>query len=167
MAENKQDQRMTHGVYSLLRKGKMPSLRGIRRAKKDANDLEIALRKHYGGKAGELTPPQEALAHTIMQMYRVSRLIELFINQTGVPMRPGPLKEGELELQPVLAKNYIAYANTMRQNLMALEQLQDTDRPPDFDVVTYARKTCATDAGPGQAEGEKDDDEKEKDNGQD
>ena len=131
-----------HGVYSFLEKGKMPSIRGIRKVRKYADELEQDLKDYYGNDKGELTPGQEMLIRSTMQSFKVQLLVELHLNKIGIPMKPAELRRGVLELQPVLAKSYLAYANTVRQNILALEGLQAREKDTG-NIVDIGRKLCS------------------------
>jgi hypothetical protein len=106
------------GVVPWIRDGTLPKGRGSWRLKKFVRDLEKRLFDSLGG-LENCTPQQEILARTTIRALGVLLLAERFIEKHG-PLRKDLFDKGILDLQPVLGKSYIAYMNTIRQNLLAL-----------------------------------------------
>jgi len=127
-----------HGIYSWLRTGRInPSIRGFRKLQHYLKDLERDLIDLQGG-PHKLTAAQEILIKTTIEAYAVVLLAGIYCKREGV-LRPDKLKEGILELQPVLSHQFLAFMNTIRQNLVAL----GLDRKKVDDVIdlgTYLEK---------------------------
>lgn len=107
-----------HGIYTWVRHGQLPSIRGKRKVHKILEELEAGLIADYGGTEG-ISTSQEILIRSTVKVLGVPFLIELFINKYG----PVIIKEKGIELHPILSKNYLAFFNTIRQNLLALKEL--------------------------------------------
>lgn len=73
-----------------------------------------------------ISTSQEILIRSTVKALGVPFLIELFINKYG----PIIIKGRAIELHPILSKNYLAFFNTIRQNLLALKEL-GKDRTDD------------------------------------
>jgi len=116
------------GVVPWIRDGKLPKGRGSWRLKKFIRDLEKNLFDSLGG-LENITPQQEILARSTIRALGVLLLAERYIEKHG-PLRKDLFDKGILDFQPVLGKSYIAYMNTIRQNLLALglekKQIEET-----------------------------------------
>lgn len=107
-----------HGLTPWIKQGQLPSGRGMAKIKKHLADIQDRLIDSLGG-VKEITPQQEILAHSTIKGLGVMLLVELYINKEG-PIRKDLLRRGIVELQPVLGKSYVAFLNSIRQNLLAL-----------------------------------------------
>lgn len=107
-----------HGIYTWIKHGQLPSIRGKRKIQKVLEELEEGLIADYGGPEG-ISTSQEILIRSTVKALGVPFLIEMFINKYG----PIIIKGRAIELHPILSKNYLAFFNTIRQNLLALKEL--------------------------------------------
>jgi len=108
-----------HGIYSFLRTGKInPSLRGFKRIQKYLRDIERDLIADMGG-PDNLTAGREVLVKSTVQAYGVLLLAGAYTQRYSI-LNPVQARRGVIELQPVLGKQYIAFLNTVRQNLALL-----------------------------------------------
>lgn len=110
---------ITHGVHTWLRTGKInPSIRGFKRIQKYLRDVEKDLIADLGGPEN-ITVAQELLIKSTIQAQGVLLLAGAFSQKYSI-LRPDMAKRGILELQPVLGKQFCAFLNTIRQNLIVL-----------------------------------------------
>lgn len=105
-----------HGITTWLRTGRLnPSIRGHKKLERYLIELEKDLIKQVG----ELTPAKEILIKSTLEAFGVFILASVYCKKHGV-LRPDCLSQGVIELQPVLGKQFLAFLNTLRQNLVAL-----------------------------------------------
>jgi hypothetical protein len=109
---------MKTGVERWVKSGQMPTGRGFEKVKRYIRDVEIRLIDALGG-VKTITPQQEILIRGTIKALGVCYLVELYINREG-PVIKHLLKRGIVELQPCLGKSYLAFLNTIRQNVTAL-----------------------------------------------
>jgi hypothetical protein len=108
---------------------------------------------------GKLSPGARALIRGTCEAEGVVMLIGLYLRKNGV-LDNRAAKRGTLELTPLLSKSWLAYQNTIRQNVLALEQLKASrghnHEGPDLNAirVEYEVQTDAVAAqdGPGSAQ---------------
>ena len=110
---------ITHGIRSFLRTGRIsPSVRGFRRIRRYLKEIERRLVSDLGG--GEnLTAAQEILVKSTLQAFGVVLLTAAYSERHSI-FREDKMREGTLELQPVFSNQYLAFINTIRQNLALL-----------------------------------------------
>jgi hypothetical protein len=108
-----------HGIYTWIKHGQLPSLRGKRKIQKALEELERGLIADYGGPEG-ISTSQEILIRSTVKALGVPFLIEMFINKYG----PLIQRSKSIELHPVLSRNYLSFLNTIRQNLLSLKELK-------------------------------------------
>ena len=110
---------VSHGIYSWLKTGKVnPSIRGFRKIQTYIREIEKDLVNDLGGEEN-LTAAQEVLVKSTIEAYGVLLLSMAYCRRHTI-FRPDKLKEGVLELQPVLGHQTLAFLNTLRQNLVVL-----------------------------------------------
>jgi len=109
----------THGVYSWLQTGRInPSIRGYKKLQKYLEGMEKNLIDDQGG-LENMTAAKEILIKATIEAYGVLFLASMYCKREGI-LRPDKMKRGIIELQPVLGHQFIAFMNTIRQNLLAL-----------------------------------------------
>ena len=109
----------THGVYSWLQTGRInPSIRGYKKLQKYLEGMEKGLIDDSGG-LENMTAAKEILIKATIEAYGVLFLASIYCKREGI-LRPDKMKRGIIELQPVLGHQFIAFMNTIRQNLLAL-----------------------------------------------
>jgi len=107
-----------HGVDGLIKRGRLPSLRGKRRVQKALDELEAGLVKELGGWKN-ISPQQEIILRSTLTCHAVVLLTQLFINKYG-PLRPDQARRGVLCYHPLLERTLATYINTARLNLEKL-----------------------------------------------
>jgi len=107
-----------HGVDGLIKRGRLPSLRGKRKVQKALNEIEAKLVAELGGWE-DISPQQEILLRSTMTCYAVVLLTQLFVNKYG-PLRPDEARKGVLSYHPLLERTLATYINTCRLNLEKL-----------------------------------------------
>lgn len=119
-AKNQEKSLVKHtGIYSWLRTGKInPSIRGYKRLQKYLSDIERDLIAEQGGPEN-MTTAKEVLIKATVQAYGVLLLAGSYTKKYSI-LRPDSARKGILELQPVLGHQFIAFLNTIRQNLVVL-----------------------------------------------
>jgi hypothetical protein len=68
---------------------------------------------------GGMTASKEILIKSTVEAFGVLLLAAMYCKRAGV-IRPDMARHGVIELQPVLGKQFLAFLNTVRQNLVAL-----------------------------------------------
>jgi hypothetical protein len=112
-------ERPSHGVYSWLRTGKVnPSIRGHRRIQRYLREIKADLIKDLGGPEN-LTAAKEVLVEATIQAYGVLLLATAYTARYSI-LDPVQARRGILSAQPILSHQFVAFMNTIRQNLMAL-----------------------------------------------
>jgi len=149
-----------HGVYIWLRDGRIsPSVRGYKRMRRYLREMERSLFEMQGG-PDRVTPAKEILIKSTIEAYGVLLLASIFCREHGV-VRPDRLKEGVVELQPVMGAQFLAFMNTCRQNLVTLgmdgrkaDDILDLGRYIEIkDNEKRKHKDKAPKSGMGEAEG--------------
>jgi hypothetical protein len=114
---------ITHGLGFFLRTGRIsPTVYGHRRLQEYLRDMERALVEEQGG-AKQLSIKEELLIKSSMEAYGIILLAAMYCKKHGV-LEPKKLKDGIIDLQPILSRSMIAYQNTLRQNLLALSGMK-------------------------------------------
>jgi len=114
-----QDKRLSHGIYSWLKTGRInPSIRGYKKLQRYLEDIEKNLIDDLGGPEN-LTAAKEILIKGTIEAYGVVFLATMYCKKYSI-LRPDKARKNVLELQPVLGHQFIAFMNTIRQNLIAL-----------------------------------------------
>ncbi len=112
-----------HGINTFLRSKKInPSIQGYRRLQDHLLSMENSLIREQCD-AGMLTAREEILIKGLVESYGVVLLGSMFVKKYGV-LSPSKAKHGELEFQHILGKSMVAYQNTIRQNILALESIR-------------------------------------------
>jgi hypothetical protein len=119
------------GISTWLRTGKVnPSIRGHKKLQKYLRDIEADLIKDLGGRES-LTTAQEILVKATIEAYGVLLLAVMYCKKYSV-LRPDQARKGIIELQPVLGHQFLAFLNTLRQNLVALGLGKKADETLDL-----------------------------------
>lgn len=95
--------------------GKLPTVTGRRALNRYLNGVERDLM----AATPRMNVKKELLIKQVVRTEGLMRLTELYLQSRG-PVNPGPLARGEIELQPVITKNYISFMNAQRQAILAL-----------------------------------------------
>ena len=117
--KNRKELKAKHGIYSWIKTGRInPSIRGYKKLQQYLKDMESSLIDLQGGPE-ELTASKEILIKATIEAYGVLLLASIYCKREGI-LRPDLLKKGIVELQPVLGRQFLAFLNTLRQNLVVL-----------------------------------------------
>jgi len=136
--KNKKKTKAKHGIYFWLKMGRVnPSIRGYKKLQRYLEDMERDLIDLQGGPE-KLTAAKEILIKATIEAYGVLLLASIYCKRDGI-LRPDLLKKGIVELQPVLGRQFLAFLNTLRQNLLALG-LDKKEADEVFDLQEYARE---------------------------
>jgi len=109
----------THGTYPWLQRGEIkPSVRGFKQLRKHVRDVKMALIDDQGGMEN-MSAAKEILMNATIEAYGFILIAAAYCKDAGV-IRPDLAKKDIIELQPVLGTQYLAFTNTIRQNLLAL-----------------------------------------------
>jgi len=128
-----------HGVYSWLDQKRInPSIRGHRKIQAYLEAMESQLQDMQGG---SMTAAKQILIKSTVEAYGVILLTSVYCKDAGI-LRPDKKKKGVIELQPVLGKQFLAFTNTIRQNLLALG-LDKKEAEDVLDLDTYIKQRDA------------------------
>jgi len=92
------------GLYSWVNSKRLPRGRAFAKIRRELTLLREDLIRQHGGE--KITPAALILVDSIVEALGVQKLLGLYI-----------------ELNPILAKNWISYGNTVRQALIALKEI--------------------------------------------
>ena len=128
-----------HGIHTWLDKGRInPSIRGHKKLQRYLEDMESQLKDMQGG---SMTAAKQILIKSTIEAYGVILLASVYCKEAGI-LRPDKKKEGVIELQPVLGKQFLAFMNTIRQNLLALG-LDKVEAEEVLSLETYIKQRDA------------------------
>ena len=106
---------LKHGGHSFAASGKVPSVKGVRKLKKDLEQLRTDLEK--------ITPKMNVKKALIIgQICKAEGfilLIELYLKKAGI-LKPSRLKAGVIDVQPALGTTYLQLLNNQRSALALL-----------------------------------------------
>jgi len=108
------------GLYSWVKSKRLPRARAFIKIRRELSILGDDLVQQHGGE--KITPDALILVDSIVEALGVQKLLGLYIRKYGV-IDEQSAKAGRLELNPILAKNWISYGNTVRQALLALKEI--------------------------------------------
>jgi len=130
-----------HGIGTFLRSKKInPSIQGYKRLQNHLLSMENTLILEQCD-PGMLTAREEILIKGLVEAYGVVLLGSMFVKKYGV-LSPAAEKKGELQYQPILAKSMVAYQNTIRQNILALESIrrESGNKKPVISEAEFVRE---------------------------
>lgn len=150
--QKKRKSGVKHGIHFWLGEGRInPSIRGYKKLQKYLEDMESELIDLQGGRE-KLTAAQEILIKGTIEAYGVILLASMHCKKEGI-LRPDKAEKGIIELQPVLGQQFLAFLNTVRQNLLALG-LEKKKTNDVLDVYSYIEKRDQEKQG--ESQGKKD-----------
>lgn len=136
MTNKEKKKKVKHGIHTWLDKGRInPSVRGYRKLQKHLEDMESQLQDMQGGK---VTAAKRILIKSTVEAYGVILLASVYCKDAGI-LRPDKRKAGVIELQPVLGNQFLAFMNTIRQNLLALG-LDKVEADDVMDLEQYIKQ---------------------------
>jgi hypothetical protein len=133
--------RAKHGIHSWVDSKRLPRGRAFTKTRRELGALRMALIERRGGDE-KITPEELILIDSVIEALGVQKLLGLYVKQYGV-VDGQSARRGRLELSPILSKNWIGYANVVRQAILALESLKRNAQGP---VLTPAELIAAIDA---------------------
>jgi len=151
--------RAKHGIHSWVDSKRLPRGRAFVKTRRELGQLRTALIERRGGDE-KITPEELILIDSVIEALGVQKLLGLYVKQYGV-VDGQSAKRGRLELSPILSKNWIGYANVVRQAILALESLKrDAGEPAltieqiirEVDAEEEAKAREAAAGGPGNAQ---------------
>ena len=112
-------EKIKHGAYLWIKDKRIhPSIAGHQRLRKYLKDIEKDLIRQHTGSDG-LTPSQEIMIRTTIEAYGFILLGAIYCKRDGI-LNPSLLEKGIVSFQPVLSNQFIAFMNSIRQNLIFL-----------------------------------------------
>lgn len=145
----------THHIYSFLDRRRLPKGRAFTRTRRELAQVRDELIAENGGEGATTTA--RVLIDNVCEGLAVQKLIGMYLRQYGI-LDGQAAAAGRVELAPVLGKNFVSYANMVRQGIMALEELKKGRQvPPQAEIeailTSYSRADSPGEAGPeGQGE---------------
>jgi hypothetical protein len=109
-----------HYLYSWVSKKSLPSRWAFKVIRQELGRMRADLIAEYGG--DKVSPQAIILIDSVVEALGVQKLQGLYIRKAGI-IRQDSLKAGNLELHSMLGRSWVAYANVVRQGLMALKEL--------------------------------------------
>jgi len=127
-----------HGLYSWIDSKRLPRGRAFQKVRRELGRLREELVQAHGGDA--ISPDARILVDSVIEGLGVQKVLGMYVREYGV-IDGRAAKRGQLELMPILAKNWVSYGNTVRQGLLALKEIekgrQDTGAE---DVLAYVAR---------------------------
>lgn len=150
-----------HGVYSWLRSKRGTTDRASKATIREVGKLMGEFEAEHTVD-GKISPGARALIMGTCEAEGVVMLIGTYLRKYGV-LDNRAAKRGTLELTPLLSKSWLAYQNTIRQNVLALEQLKASRGHGadglDLNAIRAEYEVQPAEDGPGSAqEGQRPDD---------
>lgn len=111
--------RIKHSAYLWIKDKRIhPSIAGHRKLRKYLRDIERDLISQYTGSDG-LTPAKEIMIKSVIEAYGFILLGAVYCKRDGI-LNPVLLEKGIVSFQPILSNQFIAFMNSIRQNLISL-----------------------------------------------
>ena len=143
---------ITTGIVTWLKTGRInPSVKGFRRIQRYLKEIEKGLIADLGG-PDKMTTAQEILVRSVIQAYGVLLLASAYTQRYSI-LKPDQARKGILELQPCLSHQFIAFMNSIRQNL-ALLGIQRKEIEEPLDLKTYVETKYGKDEEKKAGQGE-------------
>lgn len=138
MPETKKDalaaaKRPKHGLYSWVDSKRLPRGRAFQKIRRELGQLRGELVQEHG--AAEITPDARILVDSIVEGLGVQKILGLYIREYGV-IDGQAARRKRLELSPILGKNWVSYANVVRQGVLALKEIEKGRQPAEFNILT-------------------------------
>jgi len=113
------DKKKAVGTDPWLKRGEIkPNVRGFKQLRKHVREMKMALIEDQGG-IENMSAAKEILMNATIEAYGFILIAVAYCKDAGV-IRPDMAEKDIIELQPVLGTQYLAFTNTIRQNLLAL-----------------------------------------------
>jgi hypothetical protein len=112
--------RVRSGIYSWVNSKKLPRGRTFQVVRRELSHLREDLVQAHGGET--ITPDAQILVDSVVEGLGVQKILGLYIRQYGV-IDGQSIKQGRLELSPLLSRNWIGYSNVVRMGILALKEI--------------------------------------------
>lgn len=122
-----------HGVYSWVNSKRIPGGRGFQAVRRELALVREQLVEEHGGE--NISAASQILVDSVIEGLGVQKLLGLYVRKYGI-VDAQAARKGSIELSPVLAKNWVSYANVVRAGLLALKEVEKTK--PSTPVLTHA-----------------------------
>ncbi len=122
----------THGGYSLIKTGKLPS--GRRGIRKYLENTREGLVRDFGPTEADLSTGQIVLIDRVISKLGIVRLIEEHTRESG------NIFNADGGLVGSLKESYLAFNNSVRLSLLALDKL-DRQRDQETNIDDYIAET--------------------------
>lgn len=143
--------RAKHGLYSWVTSKKVPGGRAFQAVRRELAAKRERLIERHGGE--DITPEAEILIDNVIEGMGVQKILGLYVRKYGV-IDGKAAKRGSLELSPILSRNWVGYANVVRQGILALRELEKgRQEAPHADIEAVLTSYSRQD-GPAQEEQE-------------
>jgi len=114
--------RAKHGIHNWVDSRRLPKGRAFAKTRRELGQIRTALIERRGGDE-KITPEDLILIDSVIEALSVQKFLGLYVKQYGV-VDERSAKRGRIELSPILSRNWVAYANVVRQAILALESLK-------------------------------------------
>ena len=111
-----------HGIYSWVDSKRLPQGRAFEKTRRELATLRTTMIEQRGGDE-KITPEELILIDSVVEALGVQKLLGIYTKKYGI-IDGQSVKRERLELSPILGKNWVGYANVVRQAVLALEQLK-------------------------------------------
>ena len=140
MPDNKEDaltrRYVKHGIYSWVDSKRLPRGRAFQKVRRELAQLREDLVQAHGG--ASISPDAMILVDSVIEGLGVQKILGLYIREYGV-IDGQAAKQKRLELSPILGKNWVSYANVVRQGVLALKEIEKDRRTEAWpDALTVA-----------------------------
>lgn len=133
-----------HGIYSWVDSKRLPRGRSFQKVRRELGQLREELVQAHGG--AEIGPDAQILVDSVVEGLGVQKLLGLYIREYGV-IDGSAAKHHRLELSPILGKNWVSYANVVRQGVLALKEIEKGRQAEAWpDALTIAAEVDAENA---------------------
>jgi hypothetical protein len=120
--------RAKHGIHSWVDSKRLPKGRSFAKTRRELGQLRTALIERRGGDE-KITPEALILIDSAIEALGVQKLLGLYVKAYGI-VDGQSAKRGRLELSPILSRNWVSYANVVRQAILALESIKGDGGEP-------------------------------------
>jgi hypothetical protein len=125
--------RPRHGIYSWVDSKRLPRGRAFQKVRRELGVLREELVQAHGGQ--DIGPDAMILVDSIVEGLGVQKILGLYIREHGV-IDGQAAKQKRLELSPILGKNWVSYANVVRQGVLALKEIDKGRQPTEPNIMT-------------------------------
>jgi len=136
MPDNKKDaltrRYVKHGIYSWVDSKRLPRGRAFQKVRRELAQLREDLVQAHGGDT--IGPDAMILVDSVVEALGVQKICTLYLREYGV-IDGQAAKQKRLELSPILGKNFVSYANVVRQGVLALKEIEKGRQPDNGPTI--------------------------------